>query len=112
MPRVEASGNSQQLMRLQAHPPARMRETVGGGGGVGCACRAVHGLQEEMPEPEVLEPLRLCLGLALRIYELQFIARGEHERCAGLGADAGPVEPGRRGLSAVGLDAHLEAACM
>src|SRR5678815_4434185 len=104
MPRVEASGNSQQLMRLQAHPPARMRETVGhGGGGVGCACRAVHGLQEEMPEPEVLEPLRMCLGLdwicvSPKAGAPLVLTAGDELKLV-----YPQREPGRRGLSAVGL---------
>jgi hypothetical protein len=45
--------------------------------------------------------------IALRIYQLQLVALGLHELA--LRADADPVEAGRRGHGAVGLDGDLEA---
>ena len=45
----------------------------------------------------------------LRIDQLQLVARALHQRGAGLGAHADPVDRARHGQRAVGLDGDLEA---
>ena len=61
--------------------------------GVHIPVRAVHRLQEELLEPQVRE--LLGTGLVLRIHQLELLSAGEFEGCAGLRADADPVEAGR-----------------
>ena len=51
---------AQQLVGLQAQPPARPRQAAGGGeAGVALKVRSVHRLQEEVRKVEVLERFRL-----------------------------------------------------
>jgi len=100
---------SKQLMRLQAQSPARMIEAILEGGlRVGVAEGAVHGLQEKVAELERLELGRV--GTGLRINQLQLVAGALHERGAGFGADAGPVDAGRSRDGSVGFDSNLKAA--
>ena len=64
-------------MRLQAQAPAWVSEAIAERGlGVGVAVRAVHGLQEEMAEPERLESCRVHTGLGagLRKNQLQLVS--------------------------------------
>src|SRR5262249_13436929 len=67
----------------------------------------IHGLQQEMRKVEMLERGRL--DLALRINELQLIARTLHEIGAGLRAHADPIDGTRHWQRSVGLDGDLEA---
>src|ERR1043166_8832979 len=101
------SSNAQQLVRLQGEAPARVLEAVARGQlGVLLDVRAVQGLQEEMLEIEALE---LPGGDALlRIDELELVAGALLDHCAGLGADADPVDPGERRNGTVGLDRDFE----
>ncbi len=48
----------------------------------------------------------------LGLDELELVATVELEMRPGLGADAGPVEPGRSDQRAVGLDADAEASAV
>src|SRR5207245_4071103 len=89
--------------------PARMRPAIGNGKlRVARAFRAVHRLQEEMRESEMLEALGL--GTGLREHELQLIAAFHDERRAGLGADADPVDAVRHRLRAVGFNRDAKPA--
>ena len=70
-------------MRLETQSPPRVGEAVlDGTTGVVIAIGAIHGLQREMPEGERLEPLRLCLGLRLREYELELVPVDQAEGLA------------------------------
>src|SRR5687768_8306687 len=98
-------------MRLQAQPPARMREAIRERGRrVVREPGPVHGLQEEMIEAERLESLRL--GAVLGKDELELVALAEAERRTGLRAYADPVESRGRILRAVGLYGNRESARM
>ena len=55
----------------------------------------VHRLKQEMGEVELFEPARI--ERVLRIDELQLVAGTLHERRAGLGAHADPVDRARHG---------------
>ena len=46
----------------------------------------------------------------LRIDQLQLVPAALHQRCAGLGADADPIHPVRRGNRSVGFDGNLKIA--
>src|SRR5690606_39145516 len=97
------SWNAYVFVGLQAQAPLRMLQAVlHGPFGVGQARGAVHGLQEEVLEIEVGE--RLGPRVQLRVDQLEFVAALDHYRRAALGADADPVDAGRRGQGAVGLD--------
>src|SRR5579871_1233367 len=105
---VSLSGNAEQLMRLQAESPLRMLQAIAQSEfGVFLATWAIHWLQEEVPEVQMLEALRLCS--LLREDELQFLPGLEDERCARLGTHANPINAGRRQLRAVGFDGNLKA---
>lgn len=85
-----------------------MLEAVGYGAlRVPLATGAIHGLQEEVREVEMLEAiwLRSFLGE----HELQFVACSKDEVGTRLGADTQPVQPARRGLGPVGLNGYFEA---
>lgn len=66
------------------------------------ALRTIHGLQEEVLKVESLEVFRR--RARLRKNKLQFLTRGLTKFGIRLGADADPVECGRRNERAVGLD--------
>ena len=98
-------------MRLQAQAPTRVRQTIAQRGlRVGIAAGAIHRLQKEVTEGERLEGGRINAGL--RVDQLELVAGVLFELCAGLGADADPVETGRRGDSAVGFNGNLKATCV
>src|SRR6478736_5758778 len=92
--------NAEKLMRLQAEPPARVRETILERG-------PIHGLKKEVVEREVGVALRR--RAVLGIDQLELIARADHEVSLRLGAHAHPVEACRRVHGAVGLDRDLES---
>ena len=58
--------------------------------GVQFAIGPIHGLQEEMPEGQMLKLFRFRAGL--RVNQLQLIAAALLEPCAGLWTDANPIE--------------------
>ena len=75
------------LMHLHAQSPARMREAVADGGrGVGLASGSVHRLEEEVPEVEPLEALRLRSRLG-EGWALSF--QGRLERADNPGSQSG-----------------------
>lgn len=105
------SWDSQDLVQLQAQSPSRVSQAVLQGGlRVGLEVRPIHGLEEKVPERKRLETLGLSPGL--RIHQLELVARLLDERRTALGADANPVDPGRDGERAVGLDGDFEAGGM
>ena len=72
------------------------------------ALRPVHGLEKELPKIQLLE--RFGIESRLRIDQLELVAVAERERCPGFGADANPIETGRRFLGAVRLHCDLETS--
>ena len=98
-------------MGLQAQPPLRMRQAVlDRQPGVLLAVGAVHRLQQQVREVQVLEPLRR--RAVLRIDQLQFVAAGQRSGRAGLRADADPVEPaGAAWVPLVSTATSNPAAC-
>src|ERR1035437_2674812 len=76
--------------------------------GVPCDVRAVHRLQEEMTEVELLEVI--WVTTSLRKHELELVSRHEHEGRAHLRTHADPVDASRRGLRAVRLDRDGESS--
>src|SRR5262245_66557061 len=82
--RLPVSGNAEKLMRLQAQSPAWMAEAVAQReGGVHLAGRAIHRLQEEVPELEPFEPLGLRGGLLLGIDQLELVPPADSQAGAG-----------------------------
>src|SRR5664279_2822688 len=70
-------GKTEQFMRLDTQPPARMLQAVPDRErGVPLAVGAIHRLQEEVREVERLEPLRRR-GL-LRVDQLELVAPAQH----------------------------------
>ncbi|KAG0930151.1 hypothetical protein G6F31_017114 [Rhizopus arrhizus] len=105
------SWNAYVFVGLQTKPPLRVLHTVLDGlFGIGHASRSVHGLQEEMLEIQMREGFGQRIGL--RVDQLQFVAAFDDDGRGALGADADPVDAGRRLDGAVGLDRHGEAAGM
>src|SRR5215210_6801008 len=94
------SWNAEKLMRLQAEPPARVGQAVvHGERRISRALGAVHRLQEEVAELQILEVLRA--ESALGIDQLHLASRTHVQLRSGLGAHAEPVELGRRRESSV-----------
>src|SRR5690348_14477121 len=99
--------NAEKLMRLQAEPPARMRQAVlERGPRVPLPVGPVHRLQKEMTEGQRLEPFRL--GPDLRVDQLQLVSGPQQQLRPRFGAHADPVQPGGRKPSAVRLHRDLE----
>ena len=104
------SGKPDQFVGLQAQSPLGILHTIGRCGlQVPGRVRIVLRLQEKVRKVQLREPFRLRFGFDLRIDQLQLITARLDEGGIGLGADADPVEPFRRGNRAVGLDANLES---
>lgn len=101
----------QHLMQLQAEAPFGVGHAVVCGGlGVFGLLGAVHGLEEEVLEVQVLD-----VGgreVRLGVDEFEFVAPGGQEAGAGFGADAEPVDAGGGLSGAVGFDGDHEAAGM
>ena len=96
-------------MGLQAQAPLRVLHAVLDGlFGVGQAGGAVHGLQEEVLEVQVFEARGQGVGLG--VDQLEFVAAFDDDRRGAFGADADPVDAGRRLDGAVGFDGDGEAA--
>src|SRR3954464_3789133 len=102
------SSDAQQLMGLQTQFPTRVLEAVARGElSVELDLRTIHRLQEKVLE---VEPLELCrCDAALRIDQLELVARTLLDRGPGFWADANPIESGGRFERAVGLDRDFEA---
>src|ERR1039458_6862786 len=101
--------NPKQLVGLQAQPPARMIEAIRERQRcVQLAARPIHGLQEEMPEGQLLKPLRL--RSRLRIDQLQFVSAALLEPGARLRADTNPIQSRRSSNGSVCLHSDLKVA--
>lgn len=71
--------------------------------------RAVHRLQGKVAKVEMLEALRLCLGLRLRVDELELVTGDEAQRRVRLWTDTDPIDRRGRVLRAVRLHRDLES---
>ena len=101
--------DSEQPLNLEADAPLRMLQAVGHRElAVTLHGWPMHRLQEEVPEGQSVELLRL--QAVLRVHELQLITAIDEQRRAGLRADGDPVDARNERARAVGLDAHLEPA--
>src|SRR5438552_74050 len=95
------------LLRLQAQPPARVRQTISDRQlRVPLALWSIHRLQQEVAKIQIRIALRLCTRL--RKDQLQLVAAAENQVGARFGADANPVDARRRHTGAVGLNRDLE----
>jgi len=98
-------------MRLKRKPPLRVRKAIACcSGNIGALVRSVHGLQEKVPEIEMLELFGPCERL--RVNEFQLTARCQNQGGIGFRADANPIEAGRSRLRSVCLDRDLEIAAV
>ena len=94
-------------MRLQAEPPAWMRQAVlQRGRCIRLPVGAVHRLQEEMIETEMGKLVRLRTDLGKDEFEL--IPAGDDQVGSGLGTDAEPIDALLGFQSSVRLHGDLE----
>ncbi len=95
------------LVRLEAEPPPRIRETEPEGfASVLVAVRAIQWLQEEVLEVQRLEGLRVDPDLW--VHDLELAPRTNLELASELGAHADPVDTAGDWKRAIGLDGDLE----
>ena len=84
---MDRSGNPDDFVGLQTQPPLRMTHAIRDGRlQMLLTIGAIHGLQKEMLEVQLLELLWHRTGL--RKDQLQFRPAGQHQRRAGFRADA------------------------
>src|SRR4051794_13737167 len=87
------SRDPENLVRLQAQAPPWVGFAVSNCQLSICRrVRAIHGLQQEMVEFQVL--IQVWLGTTLREHELQFVATVNLQRCPRLWAHADPINAG------------------
>lgn len=104
---VASLGNAEHFVGLKAQSPLRMLKAVlhrlrRVQGPIG----AIHRLQEEMLEREVLE--QVGTSPLLRKHELEFIPSSQRKICPRLRTHADPVKIGGGRFRAVCLNRHLE----
>ena len=101
------SANSENLVGLNAQPPARVRHTVvDGKSRVLVDARPIHRLEKKMIELELLE--FLGRRAPLRVDELELVARLLNQTRTGFRTDADPVYGSWRVSRAIRLDCHTE----
>src|SRR5947209_12463817 len=105
------SSDIDDLVHLQAQPPARVTQAVrNGAGGVLDKLRVMHGLERKALEGKRLEQLGRRAGL--REHEFQLVTGSYSKLGTGLGADANPVQSTRRLDGAVRFHRDRESARM